>query len=159
CIGKRTENNSPAINEYVSLAKLDDLVFGGWDIFPDNAYQAAVRGAVLDQRLLQKLQPELEAIVPMTAVFEQGYVKKLQGPNIKKGTSKAHLAQQVMDDIKSFKEKNGCERVVAVWCGSTEVYRQPSDVHSSLAKFEAGLAASHDDISPSQIYAYALLKS
>ena len=157
-IGKRTDNNSPAIRDYVSLAKLDDIVFGGWDIFPDNAYQAAVRAGVLDTRLLDQLKPELEAIKPMTAVFEQAYVKKLNGPNLKKGTSKLDLANQVMEDIASFKATNGCDRLVAVWCGSTEVYRKPSDVHSSLAKFEAGLADSHDDIAPSQIYAYACLK-
>jgi myo-inositol-1-phosphate synthase len=157
-LGKRTDNNSPAIRDYVSLTKLDDIVFGGWDIFPDNAYQAAVRAGVLDTRLLDQLRPELEAITPMPAVFEQAYVKKLNGPNLKKGTSKADLAAQVMDDIKAFKAKHGCDRLVAVWCGSTEVYRKPSDVHASLAKFEAGLAASHDDIAPSQIYAYACLK-
>jgi myo-inositol-1-phosphate synthase len=157
-IGKRTDNNSPAIKDYVSIAKLDDIVFGGWDIFEDNAYQAAVRAGVLDSKLLDQLKPELEAIKPMTAVFEQAYVKKLNGPNVKKGTSKLDLANQVMADIKSFKETNGCDRLVAVWCGSTEVYRMPGDVHSSLAKFEAGLAASADDIAPSQIYAYACLK-
>jgi myo-inositol-1-phosphate synthase len=157
-IGKRTDNNSPAIKDYVSLTNLDDIVFGGWDIFPDNAYQAAVRAGVLDTRLLDQLKPELEAIQPMTAVFEQAYVKKLNGPNVKKGSSKADLAQQLMDDIKAFKDKHGCSRLVAVWCGSTEVYRKPSDVHSSLAKFEAALAQSHDDIAPSQIYAYACLK-
>jgi myo-inositol-1-phosphate synthase len=157
-IGKRTDGNSPAIKDYVSLAKLDDIVFGGWDIFDDNAYQAAVRAGVLDARLLDQLKPELEAIKPMTAVFEQTYVKKLNGPNVKKGTSKADLAAQVMEDIKTFKATHGCDRLVAVWCGSTEVYRKPSDVHGSLEKFEAGLAASHDDIAPSQIYAYACLK-
>src|SRR5436190_1581777 len=157
-IGKRTDNNSPAIKDYVSLAKLDDIVFGGWDIFPDNAYQAAVRAGVLDTRLLDQLKPELEAIKPMTAVFEQAYVKKLNGPNVKKGTSKLDLANQVMADIKTFKETNKCDRVVAVWCGSTEVYRIPGDVHSSLAKFEAGLESSDADIAPSQIYAYACLK-
>lgn len=157
-IGKRTDNNSPAIRDYVSLANLDDIVFGGWDIFPDNAYQAAVRAGVLDTRLLEQLKPELEAIQPMTAVFEQAYVKKLNGPNLKKGTSKMDLANQVMADIKAFKEKNACDRLVAVWCGSTEVYRQPGDVHSSLAKFEAGLQNSDDNIAPSQIYAYACLK-
>jgi len=157
-IGKRTDNKSPSIKEYVSLAKLDDIVFGGWDIFPDNAYQAAVRAGVLDTRLLDQLKPELEAIQPMTAVFEQAYVKKLNGPNVKKGTSKMHLAEQVMDDIKAFKAKHGCDRLVAVWCGSTEVYRKPTEVHSSLAKFEEGLRGSHDDIAPSQIYAYACLK-
>jgi myo-inositol-1-phosphate synthase len=157
-IGKRTDNTSPAIKDYVSLAQLDDIVFGGWDIFPDNAYQAAVRAGVLDSRLLDQLKPELEAIKPMTAVFEQAYVKKLNGPNLKKGTSKLDLANQVMADIKAFKETNNCDRLIAVWCGSTEVYRMPSDVHSSLAKFETGLERSDDDIAPSQIYAYACLK-
>jgi len=157
-IGKRTDGKSPAIKDYVSLAKLDDIVFGGWDIFPDNAYQAAVRAGVLDAKLLNELKPELEAITPMTAVFEQAYVKKLNGPNLKKGTSKMNLAEQVMDDIKAFKAKNNCDRLVAVWCGSTEVYRKPSEVHSTLAKFEDALKSSHDDVAPSQIYAYACLK-
>nr|MDQ3368232.1 inositol-3-phosphate synthase [Myxococcota bacterium] len=158
-IGKRTDNNNQRIDEYVSLAKLDDIVFGGWDIFTDNAYQAAIRAGVLDEhKHLAPLKEELEAIKPMTAVFEQKWVKKLDGPNVKKGTSKMHLAEQVMEDIKTFKETHGCDRLVAVWCGSTEVYRTPSEVHSSLAKFEAGLEASHDDIAPSQIYAYACLK-
>ena len=157
-IGKRTEHRSPAISEYVSLAKLDDIVFGGWDIFPDNAYQAAVRAGVLDAKHLDLLKSELEQIQPMTAVFEQAYVKKLTGSHVKKGTSKMHLAEQLMDDIEKFKTANGCSRLVAVWCGSTEVYRKPTDVHMSLEKFEAGLKASHDDIAPSQIYAYACLK-
>jgi myo-inositol-1-phosphate synthase len=157
-LGKRTENNSPSIQEYVSLAKLDDIVFGGWDIFPDNAYQAAVRAGVLESKHLEPLKEELEKIQPMTAVFEQAYVKKLNGPNVKKGTSKMHLAEQLMDDIKAFKAKHGCDRLVAVWCGSTEVYRKPTEVHASLEKFEAALKASHDDIAPSQIYAYACLK-
>ena len=157
-IGKRTDGKSPAIKDYVSLASLDDIVFGGWDIFPDNAYQAAVRAGVLDTRLLDQLKAELEAIKPMPAVFEQAFVKKLDGPNKKTGTSKMDLANQVMADIKAFKETNGCDRLVAVWCGSTEVYRKPGDVHSTLAKFEAGLERSDDDIAPSQIYAYACLK-
>jgi myo-inositol-1-phosphate synthase len=157
-LGKRTDGKSPAIKDYVSLAKLDDIVFGGWDIFPDNAYQAAVRAGVLESKHLDPLKAELEKIVPMTAVFEQAYVKKLNGPNVKKGTSKMNLAEQLMEDIKNFKTTNGCDRLVAVWCGSTEVYRKPTDVHMSLDKFEAGLKASHDDIAPSQIYAYACLK-
>ena len=158
-LGKRTDNNSPSIKEYVSLANLDDIVFGGWDIFPENAYQAALKAGVLDEhKHLIPLKAELEAIKPMTAVFEQAYVKKLNGPNVKKGTSKMHLAEQLMEDIKNFKESNGCDRLVAVWCGSTEVYRMPGDVHSSLAKFEDGLRSSHDEIAPSQIYAYACLK-
>src|SRR4026209_522811 len=104
-IGKRTDNNSPAIKDYVSPPKLDDIVFGGWDIFPDNAYQAAVLAGVLDTRLLDQLKPELEAIQPMPAVFEQAYVKNLSGPNLKKAASKAELAAQVMEDIKVFKAK------------------------------------------------------
>ncbi len=158
-LGKRTDNKSPAIKDYVSLAKLEDIVFGGWDIFPENAYQAAIKAGVLDKHEhLEPIKAELEAIQPMTAVFEQAYVKKLNGPNVKKGTSKMHLAQQLMEDIKQFKATHGCDRLIAVWCGSTEVYRMPSDVHSSLAKFEAGLEASSDEIAPSQVYAYACLK-
>jgi myo-inositol-1-phosphate synthase len=157
-LGKRTDAKTPAINDYISLAQLDDIVFGGWDIFPDNAYEASVRAGVLESKILDQLKGELEAIKPMTAVFEQAYVKKITGPNVKKGTSKMDLAEQVIEDIKRFKETNGCDRLVAVWCGSTEVYRMPGEVHSSLEKFEAGLRASSDDIAPSQIYAYACLK-
>ena len=157
-LGKRTDGNSPAIKDYVSLAKLDDIVFGGWDIFPENAYEAAVKAGVLESKDLEPIKAELSAVKPMTAVFEQAYVKKLNGPNVKKGSSKMDLAEQLMADIKAFKEKNGCDRLVAVWCGSTEVYRRPTEVHSSLDKFEAGLKSSHDDIAPSQIYAYACLK-
>ncbi|NVB85030.1 MAG: inositol-3-phosphate synthase, partial [Kofleriaceae bacterium] len=112
-IGKRTDNNSPAIKDYVSLTNLDDIVFGGWDIFPENAYQAAVKAGVLDTRLLDQLKPELEAIKPMPAVFEQAFVKKLNGPNLKKGTSKMDLANQVMADIENFKKTNNCDRLVA----------------------------------------------
>jgi myo-inositol-1-phosphate synthase len=157
-IGKRTDGNSPAIRDYVSLAKLDDIVFGGWDIFPDNAYEAATRAGVLDGKHLEPLRAELEQIKPMPAVFEQAYVKKLNGPNVKRGTSKMHLAEQLMEDISRFKEQHGCTRLVAVWCGSTEVYRKPGEVHQSLAQFEEALRVSHDDIAPSQIYAYACLK-
>jgi len=157
-LGKRTEGRTPRINDYVSIAQLDDLVFGGWDIFTDDAYTAARRAGVLDQRLLDQLEDELTAIKPMTAVFEQAYVKKITGPNVKKGPTKADLAEQLIADIQGFKAKHGCDRLVAVWCGSTEVYRRPTDVHQTLASFEAGLAASSDDISPSQIYAYACLK-
>src|SRR5437868_10397970 len=117
-LGKRTDNRSPAIKDYISLAKLDDIVFGGWDIFPENAYQAAIKAGVLDKHEhLEPIKAELEAIKPMTAVFEQAYVKKLNGPNVKKGTSKMDLARQLMDDIKSFKATNGCDRLIAVWCG------------------------------------------
>jgi myo-inositol-1-phosphate synthase len=157
-LGKRTDGKTPKIGDYVSLTNLDQIVFGGWDIFPDDAYTAASRAGVLEPRLLDQLKDELGAIKPMPAVFEQAYVKKINGPNVKKGTSKMDLAEQVMEDIRRFKETNGCERLVAVWCGSTEVYRKPTEVHATLESFEAGLKASSDDIAPSQIYAYACLK-
>ena len=157
-LGKRTDNRSPAIGDYVSLSKLPDIEFGGWDIFPDNAYEAALRAGVLEKSLLEQIKPELEAVKPMTAVFEQAYVKKLNGPNVKRGSSKMDLAEQLMEDIRQFKASRGCERLVAVWCGSTEVYRQPVEVHSTLAKFEAGLRPSADEIAPSQFYAYACRK-
>jgi len=157
-LGKRTDDRVPRVRDYVSLATLDDLVFGGWDIFEDNCYQAATRAGVLEASLLDKVKDELAAIAPMPAVFEQAYVKKLSGPNVKKGKSKMELAEQLMDDIRRFKQDNGCDRLVMIWCASTEVYRQPSDVHSSLAKFEAGLRNNDDNIAPSQIYAYAAAK-
>lgn len=157
-LGKRTENQVPAIRDYVPLATLDDLTFGGWDIFAENAYEAAVKAGVLERTLLDQLKDELSAIAPMPAVFEQAYVKKLSGEHVKQGTSKMDLAEQLMDDIRRFQSENGCDRLVAVWCGSTEVYREPTEVHSSLAKFEEGLRKSDDEIAPSQIYAYACAK-
>ncbi|MEZ4402807.1 MAG: inositol-3-phosphate synthase [Kofleriaceae bacterium] len=157
-LGKRTDGRAPMIKDYVPLADLAQIEFGGWDIFPDNAYEAAVRAGVLDTRLLDKIKDELEQVVPMPAVFEQAWVKKLTGPNVKTGTSKMDLAEQLMADIQRFKAERGCERLVAVWCGSTEVYRQPTEVHATVASFEAGLRASSDAIAPSQIYAYACLK-
>jgi len=157
-LGKRTDNRVPTLREYVPIAALDDLCFGGWDIFPEDMYQAAVKAGVLEKDLLRQLQGELEAIRPMAAVFEQTWVKKLSGTHVKKGSSKMELAEQVMADIERFKKESGCDRLVMVWCGSTEIYRQPTEVHSSLAKFEDGLRRSDDNIAPSQIYAYAALK-
>ena len=157
-LGARTDDNVPLINDYVPLAQLDDLVFGGWDVFEDDAYVAATRAGVLDGHMLEQLGEELRAIKPMTAVFEQEYVKNLHGNHIKEGTSKWDLAEQLATDIQTFSETNGCDRLVAVWCGSTEVYREPSEVHQSLAAFEQGLKDSAPEIAPSQIYAYALLK-
>ena len=157
-LGKRTDANTPKIKDYISLTELSDIEFGGWDPFPDNAYDAAVRAGVLEASLLDKLKGELEQIKPMPAVFEQAWVKRINGPNVKTGTSKMDLAEQLMADIERFKKEKGCDRLVAVWCGSTEVYRKPTEVHSSLEKFEEGLRTSSDDIAPSQIYAYACLK-
>ncbi len=157
-LGKRTEGRVPTIRDYVSLATLDDLVFGGWDVFAEDAFEAASKAGVLEKELLAAIKDELSSVKPMKAVFEQAYVKKLHGDHVKQGGSKMDLAEQLMEDIRRFKADNGCERLVAVWCGSTEVYRQPGEVHSSLEKFEQGLRQSSDAIAPSQIYAYACAK-
>ncbi len=158
-LGKRTENRAPKVSEFVPLAKLDDLCFGGWDIFEDNAYDAAKHAGVLTKEDLDRERGFLESIRPMAGVFEPSYVKKLNGTHIKSGKSKLDLAEQLIADIADFKKKNGLDRCVAVWCGSTEVYKQPTEVHSTLAKFEKGLATSDEDIAPSAIYAYACVKS
>lgn len=156
-LGKRTEDRVPRIRDYVSLASLDDLVFGGWDIFPDNAYEAAKSCGVLEPSDLEPIRDELEAIEPMPAVFQQDFVKRLTGTHVKKAGSKMELAEALIADIEAFKERNGCERMVVVWCGSTEVYKQPTAVHASRAAFEEGLRKSDPAIAPSQIYAYAAL--
>jgi myo-inositol-1-phosphate synthase len=158
-LGKRTEGRSPKINEFVPLAGLDDLVFGGWDIFKDNAYEAAVKAGVLTREHLDPIKDELSAVKPWPAVFENAWVKKLHGESVKKGATKAELAEQLGDDIARFQKENGLDRMVAVWCGSTEVYRKPTDVHSTLDKFEKGLKDNDPEIAPSQIYAYACLKA
>ncbi|MFL5304396.1 MAG: inositol-3-phosphate synthase [Polyangia bacterium] len=157
-LGKRTDNRTPLIKEFVPLAKLEDVVFGGWDLFPDDAYQAAAKAGVLSKEHLDQLKDFLSTIKPMPAVFMQEYVKKLTATHAKKGKNKADLAAQVMDDIKEFKQKNNCDRLVMVWCGSTEVFRNPAPCHATLAAFEKGLAESDPEIAPSQIYAYAALK-
>src|SRR5215218_5528532 len=156
-LGKRTEARSPLIKDFVPLASLDDIVFGGWDIFEDNAYEAAKTAGVLEKDLLEQIRPELEAIKPMSAVFDRQYVKRLDGPNVKKGKNKKDLANQLIEDMRRFKEQNGCDRLVMVWCGSTEVYLTESPVHESLASFEQGLEANDDAIPSSMIYTYAAL--
>ncbi|MVT11751.1 inositol-3-phosphate synthase [Chitinophaga tropicalis] len=156
-LGKRTENRNPKIKDFVSLASLDDLVFGGWDVYEDNVYTAAVKAEVLDRFMLEAIRPELEAIVPMKAAFDKNFVKNLDGTHIKEG-NRYEQAQAVMEDIKNFKEKNGCDRVVMVWCGSTEIYHEPAEVHMSLAAFEKGLKDNDPRIAPSMIYAYAAIK-
>lgn len=158
-LGKRTDNRNPLINELVPLAKLDDIVFGGWDIFPDNAYEAASHAGVLSREDLSDLKPYLETVRPMPGVFEPSYVKKLHGTFVKTGKSKRDLAEQIMADIAAFKQQNGVDRCVAVWCGSTEVYQKPGEAHSSLEAFEKALDRSDETIAPSAIYAYACLKS
>jgi myo-inositol-1-phosphate synthase len=156
-LGKRTENRIPKVKDFVPLANLNDIVFGGWDVYADNVYEAAMNAKVLEAPLLNSVKEELEAIVPMKAAFDHDYAKNLTGTHVKTGT-RQELAEQVMEDIKNFKEKNGLNRVVLVWCGSTEIYYEASDVHSTLAKFEEGLKNDNKLISPSMIYAYAALK-
>jgi myo-inositol-1-phosphate synthase len=157
-LGKRTENRSPFIKDFVPLASLDDVVFGGWDIFEDNAYEAARTAGVLDKDLLEQIRPELEAIKPMSAVFDRRYVKRLDGPNVKKGKNKKDLAEQLVEDMRRFKAENGCDRLVMIWCGSTEVYLTESASHASVEALEKGLEADDDNIPSSMIYAYAAIR-
>jgi myo-inositol-1-phosphate synthase len=157
-LGKRTEANSPKIKDFVPLASLDDLVFGAWDLFDENCYEAAKTAGVLDKDLLDQIRPELEQIRPWPAVFDRRYVKRLDGPNVKKGRNKRDLADQVRADIQKFKADNGLSRLVMVWCGSTEVFLTESPVHASIESFEKGLEASDDNIPSSMIYAYAAIK-
>ena len=157
-LGKRPEARSPLIKDFVPLAGLDDVVFGGWDIFEDNSYEAAKTAGVLEQSLLDQIKPELEAIRPMSAVFDRRYVKRLDGPNVKKGSSKRDLAEQLREDIRRFKQQHGIERLVLLWCGSTEVYLTETPAHASVEAFEKALDASDDSIPSSMIYAYAAIK-
>jgi myo-inositol-1-phosphate synthase len=157
-LGRRTENRAPAIRDFVPLAGLDDLVFGGWDIFEDNAYEAAMKAGVLEKELLGNVRPLLEKVVPMPAVFDNRYVKKLSGPNVKKGANWYEMAEQLMDDIGSFRKANALDRLVVIWCASTEIYIEPSDVHASLRAFEEGLKRRDERIAPSMVYAYAALQ-
>jgi myo-inositol-1-phosphate synthase len=157
-LGKRTESRSPTIREFVPLAPLNDLVFGGWDIFDDNCYEAAKTAGVLEGSLLDGIKDELAAIKPFPAVFDRQYVKRLDGPNVKKGRNKMELAEQLIDDIRRFKADNGLNRVVMVWCGSTEVFMKESAAHQTLAAFEQALVESDPAIPSSMIYAYAAIR-
>jgi myo-inositol-1-phosphate synthase len=157
-LGKRTEGRTPRIRDFVPLTSLECLSFGTWDIYEDDAYEAAVKARVLDRPLLDELKEPLSAIKPMKAVFDQNYVKRIDGPNKKAGANKMELAEALMADIQEFKKRNNCSRLVMIWCGSTEVFHKPAAVHQTLASFEEGLRNSDPDIAPSQIYAYAALK-
>ena len=157
-LGKRTENRQPIVRDFLPLANLDDLAFGGWDIFPDSVYDAALKAGVLERSLLDELQPQLAEVKPMPAVFDNYYVKKLDGDHVKQGANKMELAEALMEDMENFKATNNCDRLVMVWCGSTEIFLQRSEVHQNLDAFEKGLEENHPDISPSMIYAYAALK-
>jgi myo-inositol-1-phosphate synthase len=157
-LGKRYEGRRPLIRNFVPLEKPENIVFGGWDIFPDNMHQAACKAGVLPTARLEPIKKELSAIKPMKGVFDSKFIKNLKGTYIKKGKSKMDLAEQVMADIEAFKKKNKLERVVLVWCGSTEVLPERSKVHRTLAALEKGLKDSDPNIPPSMIYAYAALK-
>jgi myo-inositol-1-phosphate synthase len=156
-LGKRTDGRSPKINEFVPLAKLDDLVFAGWDIFEDDMYTAARKAGVLEKDLLDQIKPFLSSIKPMKAVFDKSYVKKLDGPNVKTGANKMELAEQLREDIRNFKKSNNLDRVVMIWCGSTETFITQSESHTSVKAFEKGLRENDPNIAPSMIYAYAAL--
>jgi myo-inositol-1-phosphate synthase len=156
-LGRRTEGRVPKISEFVKLAGLKDIVFGGWDIYPDSAYVAAAKAGVLDAKDLAKAQKFLKGIKPMKAAFDQNYVKNLSGTNVKKGKNKFDLAEQIREDIRSFKKKNKLDRLVMVWCGSTEVFMKAQDVHKDLQSFEKAMKANHAAIAPSMLYAYAAI--
>jgi myo-inositol-1-phosphate synthase len=158
-LGRRTDNRVPAIKDFVPLAKLEDLVFGAWDIFPDSAFEAATHAGVLEKELLTKLRKPLQKIKPMKAVFDQSYVKRLTGTNVKKGKNKLQLARQLIDEIADFKRKNKCDRLVMIWAASTEIFMKPHAVHRNLKSFEQAMRDNHKAIPPSMIYAYAALKS
>jgi myo-inositol-1-phosphate synthase len=158
-LGKRTEGRSPKIKDFVPLASLEDLTFGTWDIFEENGYEASVHAGVLEKPLLEQLRAPLEAIRPMPAVFDSEYVKRINGPNLKPKGSKMDHAEMLMEDIRNFRKSSGASRMVMIWCGSTEVFHRAAAVHATLKDFECGLQKNDPEISPSQIYAYAALKS
>lgn len=156
-LGRRTEKRNPFIREAVPLTALSDIVFGGWDIFPDNAYEAAVHAKVLEAKHLDLIKDELDAVKPMQAVFDRDFVKKLDGPWKKSARTKMELAELLREDIRRFRDENKLTRLVMVWCGSTEVYMTPAPVHQTLDAFEQGLQKNDPAIAPSMIYAYAAL--
>jgi myo-inositol-1-phosphate synthase len=157
-LGKRTEGRTPLIRDLVPLASLDDIVFGGWDIFEDDCYQAACTAGVLEQALLDRIKPQLEAIKPWPAVFDRRYVKRLDGPNVKKGANKMELAEQVRADIRRFKAENKLDRLVMIWCGSTEIFLTETEAHQTIEAFEKALKENDVNVPSSMVYAYAALK-
>ncbi|MEO7272320.1 MAG: inositol-3-phosphate synthase [Vicinamibacterales bacterium] len=157
-LGKRTEGRAPLIKDFVPLASLDDVVFGGWDIFDDSSYEAAKTAGVLEKDLLEQIRPELEQIKPWSAVFDRHYVKRLDGPNVKKGKNKMELANQLREDMQRFKQEHGLSRLVMVWCGSTEIYLTESPAHATVESFEKALEANDPSIPSSMVYAYAAIR-
>ena len=156
-LGRRSENRNPLVKEFLPLAELGDVEVAGWDVFPDNAFVAAERAGVLSEGDLAKVSDFMRSIEPMTAAFDKHYVKRLDGPNVKDYRTKADLVEALRDDIRSARQSSGASRAVMVWCGSTEIYIEPSDCHASAEAFEAGLKNNDPAISPSQLYAYAAI--
>ena len=157
-LGKRTEGRSPLIKDFVPLAELDDLVFGGWDVFPDDAYEAAVHAGVLQKDTLNAIEERLRAVKPMKAVFDRDYVRRLEGSHVKAGKDKWAMVLEVREDIQRFKEDNGLDRLVMIWCGSTEIFLEPNPVHDDIESLEKAIKENHASIAPSMIYAYAALQ-
>jgi len=158
-LGKRTDGRSPKIKDFVKLARLEDMVFGGWDIFPESAYEAAAKAGVLDPHHMAAVKTFLSKIKPMPAAFDHEYVKMLDGKHVKKGKTKYDIALQIKKDIADFRRKHGCSRLVMLWCGSTEVFQQPHEVHSTVEKFEEAMKSNHAAIAPSMLYAWAAITS
>ena len=153
-LGKRTENRMPLIRDFVPLAGLDQIVFGAWDPFPDNAYEAAIKCGVLDRHEhIEPIADYLKTIEPMPAVFDDFYVKRLHGTNVKKTGTKMEAAEALRKDIRDFKKKNGCDRLVMVWCASTEIFLEPGEAHANLENLEAAMEANDPQIAPSMLYA------
>ncbi|PCI98352.1 MAG: inositol-3-phosphate synthase [Flavobacteriales bacterium] len=156
-IGKRTENNTPLIKDFIPLADISNIAFGGWDLFEENVYESATHAGVLDRYLLEQLKPELEAIKPMKAVFDKKYVTKLEGSYKKEAATKMELADMLRQDIRDFKTNNNCDRLAMVWCGSTEIYIEESAVHQTIESLEEGMRNNDENIPSSMLYAYAAI--
>ncbi|HEV8131402.1 MAG TPA: inositol-3-phosphate synthase [Acidobacteriota bacterium] len=156
-LGKRTGRNVPMIKDFVALSGLKDLYFGAWDPIPDDAHQAALKAGVLEQTLVSSVKDELKAIRPWKAVFDSKYVTRISGTNVKKGKSKLELAEQLKDDIEKFRKQHKLDRMVMIWCGSTEIFLEPEDVHSTPEKLEKAMKQNHDSIPSSMVYAYAAI--
>ncbi|HEY8470010.1 MAG TPA: inositol-3-phosphate synthase [Longimicrobiales bacterium] len=156
-LGRRTEGRQPKIKDFVPLASLEQLTFGGWDPIPDDAYESAIKAGVLERKDIDPLADFLKSIRPMPAVFDKAYVRRLDGENVKRGRTKRDLAEQLREDIRRFKEEQGCARLVMVWCGSTEIFMRPSEAHASVESFERAMERNDEAIAPSMLYAWAAI--
>jgi myo-inositol-1-phosphate synthase len=156
-LGKRTEGRSPLIKDFAPLAKLDDLVFGAWDPIPDDALTAARKAGVLEEKDIEPIADFLKAIKPMPAVFDNKYVTRIHGENVKKGKTKRDLAEQLRQDMRDFKAKNKCDRLVIVWCASTEIFIKPGPQHATIEQFEKAMERNDEAISPAMLYAWAAI--